>query len=58
VSGSGVPLSLTHSLDNDVFLSFYWKEVGTLQDPPFTISNATKLEVSVVTQDGWKFVVY
>ena len=52
-------LSLQCSLKDDVFLSFYWKEVDNLiYNLPFTISNAIKLEAPVTTQDGWKFVVY
>ena len=58
-AGTSTPLSLIHNLKNDVFFSFYWKEVDDLVlDLPFTISNAEKLEAPVTTQDGWKFVVY
>lgn len=58
-STANTPLSLQCSLEDDVFLSFYWKEVDDLiSDLPFTISNAKKLEAPVTTQDGWKFVVY
>lgn len=56
---ANTPLSLQCSLKDDVFLSFYWKEVDDLiYDIPFTISNAKKMEAPVITQDGWKFVVY
>lgn len=54
------PLGLTHTLKDDVFLSFYWREVDDKHgsNDAFTIENANYLPVEVLTQDGWKFVVY